>query len=186
MVKDGPTYRKALMCCLSLAMLFLFTSGCAPRPTIVIPPGFKPLAQETVYIAPFTNTLVPDIIAEPTFNDFVDNLNRKRNIPGIKFFAIIKDELKDVDPLWLEKQTYISGEMWSYIENSGCCSTEMRIKASLNLHQPGQQRPLQIFIPKEAFFEHDKSSIEAERSRFASELAGELSKQVLKSLDPQN
>ena len=164
----------------------LVLAGCSSNIKVNVPPGFKAPDQETVYIAPFINTLVPDTVTEPVFNEFVDFLNRKRNIPGIKFFAIIKDELKDVDPRWLEKQAYISGELWSYIENSGCCSTEIRIKSRINVHQPGQQTSLEIFLPKESFFEHDRSSIDVERSKFSQQLAHELAEQVMKVLTPQH
>lgn len=171
-------YHRILLILLTVLLL----AGCGHRAKVTIPEGYKLPDQETIYVAPFVNTLVPDIIAEPVFNDFVDTLNRKRNIPGITFFAIIKDDLKDVDQKWLEKQAYISGELWSYIENSGCCSTELRIKSKISLHQPGQQRPLEIMIPKEAFFDHDRSSIEAERTRFSRELAAELANNMLKML----
>lgn len=170
-----------------LALVLLPLAGCATQQVKVsVPAGFKAAEHETVYVAPFVNTLVPELIAEPVFNNFVDDLNRKRTIPDVKFFAIIKDDLKDVDQAWLEKQAYITGELWSYIENSGCCSTEIRIKSRVNIHMPGQQASLEIFIPKEIFFEHDKSSIDMERARFARELSDQLSAEVLKALSKRN
>lgn len=166
-----------------LAFFVIVGGGCTSRAKVTVPPEFRAPDQETIYIAPFTATLVPDSIAEPVFNEFVDTLNRNRTIPGVTFFAIIKDDLKDVEPAWLQKQLYITGELWSYMEKSGCCSTEMRVKSRLRIHQPGQQRPVEIEVPKEVFFEHDRSSIEEERDRFANSLATELSQHVIRILN---
>lgn len=175
-----PALLAAVLCVTAICLAF--AAGCTSGSKVRVPEGFRPPDQETVYIAPFTATLVPDAISEPVFNEFVDTLNRKRTIPGVTFFAIIKDDLKDVDQAWLQKQLYISGELWSYTEKSGCCSTEMRIKSRIFIHQPGQQRPVQIEVPKEVFFEHERASVEEERDRFTRSLAAELAQHVMNVL----
>jgi hypothetical protein len=138
-----------------------------------------------VYVAPFVATLVPSEVADPVFNDFVDILNARQPLPGVKFYSIIKEDLTEVDPAWLAKQAYITGELWSYIENSGCCSTELRIKARISVHRPGETQTLDIFVPREGFFEHERSTIEVERARFARRLSEDLADRLISSLSPR-
>ncbi|BDV44803.1 lipoprotein [Geotalea uraniireducens] len=159
----------------------LFTAGCGPKPQLTVAPAFKPVTGiDSAYIVPFAAVLVPDSFNETVFNDFVDQLNRNRRQVGAKSFLILKEEVKDVDPAWLARQYYISGEIWSYVEDSGCCSTNIRVKARVYLHEPGQKEPsVEIFVPLEAFFDHDKSTLEREQDRLAHNLARELSQRLL-------
>jgi hypothetical protein len=156
--------------------------GCVPASKLTVAPDLKVAPEkEIVYIIPFTSTLVPNDIAETVFNELVDNLNDNNKQPDIRWFSIIKEE---VPPEWLTKQVYLTGEMWSYMENSGCCSTEIKINARLLLHEPGKDKPtLELFVPLESFFEHDRSSLEIERLKFAKKLAGELSGKFLQAIE---
>lgn len=177
---EWPAIRAALG--LIVVLPLMLAAGCAGT-RVHVPKDFRSPDQDTVYIAPFTVMLVPDAISEPVFNEFVDTLNRNRTIPGVTFFAIIKDDLKDVDQAWLQKQLYVTGELWSYTEKSGCCSTEMRMKSRIYIHEPGQQRPVEIEVPKEVFFEHDRSTIDEEREKFTHDLAAELAQHVIAVLN---
>jgi len=154
----------------------LSLAGCAPQPKVTVSPAFNPAPEDNiVYVLPFTQSLVPEDFSETVFDEFVDNLNKKRSRTDVKWYYILKEELKDIDPAWLARQVYISGELWGYVENSGCCSTEIRAKARLNLFEMEQQEPtLEMQFPIEVFFEHDRSTLLEEKQKLAKRLAGEM------------
>lgn len=162
-------------------------AGCAPRATMSVSPDFRPSAEmETAYVIPFASALVPDTFTETAFNDFVDLMNGRRRETGIKSFVILKEEVKEVDPAWLGRQLYISGDIWSYVEDSGCCATNIRVKARAYLHEPGRKDPVaEIFVPLESFFDHDRSTIDRERDRLARSLASEFAARFAAILAPR-
>lgn len=169
------------------ALSVLFTvAGCGPKPQVSVAPSFRPAADvETAYVVPFAGALVPEEFSATVFNDFVDQLNGRRRETGVRSFAILKDEVKDVDAGWLARQHYISGDIWSYLEDSGCCSTNIRVKARVYVHEPGKNIPsVEIFVPMESFFDHDRSTIARERDRLARDLARDLSRKVLEAMTP--
>lgn len=164
-------------------LLLLIAAGCsgvtvqrqAALPTVP--------ENETFYVVPFVNTLVPQTISESVFNDFVDALNDSRPIAGVKLYIILKDDLATMNQEWLARQVYLTGDIWSYQENSGCCSTELKIKARLNLFQSGAKTPaLTITIPQERFFEHDRSTLAKERDLLARSLSSEMYLQLVNAL----
>lgn len=169
-----------------LALLFMVLAGCGPKPQVSVSSSFRPAADvETAYVIPFAGALVPEEFSATVFNDFVDQLNGRRRETGVRSFAIIKDEVSAVDPGWLNRQYYISGDIWSYVEDSGCCSTNIRVKARVYVHEPGKSIPsVEIFVPMESFFDHDRSTIERERGRLARDLARDLSRKVLEAMAP--
>ncbi|WP_298437342.1 hypothetical protein [Geobacter sp.] len=172
------TWRAFLSSLLTL-LASLAITGCGPKPKVTVAPTFKPATAQTVYIIPFTAALVPESFRETVFNDFVDLLNSHRRQTGATSFVILKEEVKDVDPVWLSGQHYISGDIWSYVEESGCCATNIRVKARAYLTEPGMRVPsVEIFLPMETFFDHDKSSVERERDRLAHDIARELARQI--------
>jgi hypothetical protein len=129
--------------------------------------------------------MVPTEVSESVFNDFVDALNDTRPIAGVTTFIILKDDLASMNQDWLARQVYLTGDIWSYQENSGCCSTELKIKARLNLFQSGSKDPvLTITIPQERFFEHDRSTLEKERTLLARNLSREMYLQLVNALKP--
>lgn len=144
------------------------------------------IERETVYVVPFDATLVPADFGEPLFNDFIDRLNAQHKGTKITRFLILKEELKDVEPSWLVKQTYLSGDLWGYVENSGCCSTEMKVKSRIYLYEPGKTEPsLEIFVPIEDFFEHDRISTTAAKARMSKKLAWKLADTLIKKFTPK-
>ncbi|GLI38046.1 hypothetical protein KI811_09305 [Geobacter hydrogenophilus] len=169
-----------------LALVVMGLAGCGPKPQISVSPSFRPASDvETAYVVPFAGALVPEEFSATVFNDFVDQLNGRRRETGIRSFAILKDEVSVVDPGWLARQYYISGDIWSYVEDSGCCSTNIRVKARVYVHEPGKSIPsVEIFVPMESFFDHDRSTIDRERGRLARALARDLSQKVLEALAP--
>lgn len=164
----------------------LLLTGCAATPKIRNYGDFDPRPErEAVYVIPFDATLVPPDFGEPVFNEFIDRLNALRNNTRVAKFMILKEELKEVEPAWLIKQTYISGDIWGYVESSGCCSTEMKVKSRIYLYEPGKHDPsMEVFIPAEDFFEHDRLAVPAAKSRLGKKLAHALADVIIKKLTP--
>lgn len=171
---------------LLLALLLMLT-GCAAAPTVreysVLDAKVE---RDALYIVPFDATLVPPDFGEPIFNDFVDILNARRKQTKVGYFVILKEEMKDVEPAWLIKQTYISGDIWGYVEDSGCCSTDMRAKSRIYLYEPGKNVPtFEVFVPVEYYFDHSRGDIAFARARLGKKLAMDLAEAVLKKLTPE-
>jgi hypothetical protein len=163
--------------------IFLPIQGCGSVPKVVKSDFKPPTELNTVYVVPFSSVLVPEELKETAFNDFVDILNDNRARIGVQQFEIIKGELKEQNPEWLARQLYISGEFWSYIENSGCCNTELRIRARVGLTEPGKQMPtFEIILPLESFFDHDRSTLDKEKILLAKRLARELADRIIPPL----
>ena len=179
-------YRRMALSVLLTLLFSLVVAGCGPKPQVTVSPSFRPAPEvETAYVVPFAGALVPGEFSATVFNDFVDQLNGRRRETGVRSFAILKDEVKDVDPAWLSRQFYISGDIWSYVEDSGCCSTNIRVKARVYIHEPGKNIPsVEIFVPMESFFDHDRSTVDRERDRLARALARDLSLKVLEAIAP--
>jgi len=176
-------FLKSLRVALTLAavLMIILLQGCAPRPHVSAHPSFSPPPElDTVYVVPFSGVLVPEDFKAAAFNELVDILNENRSRMRVQQFEIIKGELKEQDAAWLSTQLYISGEFWSYIENAGCCNTELRVRARANLTEPGKQTPtFEITLPMESFFEHDRSTVEKEKILLARRLARELANLIM-------
>lgn len=171
--------RSSILLCTMLLLV-----GCAASPKVrnygIIDPN---MIRETVYIIPFDATLVPPEFGDPIFNEFVDYLNKRRMNTNVGRFMILKEELKEIEPAWLIKQTYISGDIWGYVESSGCCSTDIRVKSRIYMYEPGKSLPtLEVFMPLEDFFEHDKIAVPSAKLRLGKKLARDLADAILKRL----
>jgi hypothetical protein len=170
-------------CCALISVYFLpFLAGCAANtPRVSGVPAVQPgVERDAAYVMPFVTTLVPAKFAETTFNTFVDDLNDHLEGTGIQWFYIIKEDPQDVAPSWLLKQLYVTGEVWGYVEEAGCCSAELRVKARLRLHEEGVKDAVaELYFPMESFFEFDRTTFEAERERFAKRLADTMASQLL-------
>ena len=171
------------------ALLFgalLLLAGCAGMPVTKDYSVFNPqVERETIYIVPFDATLVPPDFGDPIFDQFVDILNSRCKQTKVGQFVILKEELKEVDPAWLIKQVYISGDIWGYVEKSGCCSTDMKVKSRLYLYEPGKNTPtFDVFVPVEYFFDHDRADMTTAKVRLGKKLAQDLAEAVLKKLTP--
>lgn len=169
-----------------LLLVALVMAGCSASPVVkdygVIDPKVE---RESLYIVPFDATLVPADFGDPIFDQFVDILNARRKQTKVGRFVILKEELKEVEPAWLIKQMYISGDIWGYIETTGCCSTDMKVKSRLYLYEPGKNSPtFEVFVPVEHFFDHDREDIVTAKKRLGKKLAQDLADAVLKKLTP--
>lgn len=178
-----------ILCCrLSRAILvIMLLAGCAQIAKTRDFGGLDPLQERDVlYVVPFDATLVPADLGNPIFGEFIDTLNARRKETRVRRFIILKEELKEIEPAWLVKQIYISGDVWGYVESSGCCSTEMKVKSRIYLYEPGKSSPtLEISVPAGHFFDHDRSTLEAAKTRLAIKLARELADAIIKKLTPK-
>ncbi len=145
-------------------------------------PGVDTRPLQTIYVVPFTTIMVPLPVAEAVFDQFVETLNQTGPSVGYEFI-ILKDDFERVDPAWLRKATYVTGEIFGYVEESGCCSTDIRSKSRLALYRPGASEPkLRHEYPAKAFFDHDYSTLDAERKKLAERISHDLSSQLIKAL----
>lgn len=164
-----------------LLLLFLFFWGCSPSSPSVRKTGeFSPKPEkEVLFVIPFTTVMVPAEVEEGIFDLFVDALNERSTETNYEFI-ILKGGADGVDSAWLADQHYLTGEIFGYVEDSGCCSTSIRIKSRVHLHQPGSDQPtLVLEYPREIFFDHDFSTIEAERSKLAGDVATTLAGRLI-------
>ena len=150
------------------------------------PPKLLPepeLEPGIVYVVPFTGVMVPDEVHERIFDQFVDMMNEQADILGLQF-VILKQGLQGTTSGWLTVRKYITGEIYSYVEKSGCCSTDMRTKARITYHHPKQKTPLfDTTLPVSVFFDHDQSNIGVERLRLAESIATTLAKRLSAKFD---
>lgn len=168
---------------LTFFALVLF-SGCSKTVQVRDYGTFNPKVERaSLYVIPFNTTLVPPEVGEPIFNDFVDYLNQNKKKTAVANFMILKEELKEVEPAWLVKQSYISGDIWGYVESSGCCSTEIKVKSRIYLYEAGKTAPsIEILLPVEDFFEHDKMPKNSAKTRLGKKLAKALADEIIKKL----
>ncbi|OHB34025.1 MAG: hypothetical protein A2X84_12150 [Desulfuromonadaceae bacterium GWC2_58_13] len=154
----------------------------APKPEppeVVVRSSVK---REQVYLAPFITVMVPGALAEKIFDTFVDQLNADGMNQQYEF-VILKGGLDSVDPAWLADRNYVTGEIFGYVEESGCCSTDIRTKSRIVLYRKGSAIPaLKYEYPVKIFFDHDYSTIEKERQNIAGNIAGELATKVRSAL----
>lgn len=176
-------FRPALYAGLFFMLLFL-QSGCASDPRIKASQAFSIAQNQTmVPIVPFANTLVPATFSEMVFNDFVDGMNEQQQQAGFSWFGIVKDDMTELEKILSPAHVYISGEIWSYIENSGCCSTEIRLKSRLRIFRVQSKELLwEAEIPLNSFFEHDRSTFPVEREKIGKRLSTIMTRETVKAL----
>ncbi len=179
----GSSRASAVKTAVLLLCSTLFLGGCSTAKGYTSQAFTIGQNQQMVPVLPFANTLVPDAFSEAVFNEFVDSLNDSQAASGFSGFAIIKDDLKEVERILPPAHIYISGEIWSYIENTGCCSTELRVKSRLRIFRVLSRELLwEKEIPLESFFEHDISTLAAEREKLGRRLSAALTAATLKAL----
>lgn len=138
--------------------------------------------EETIFVVPFTTVMVPRQVRETMFDRFVDRLNEIGEERAIEFL-ILKRGFEEVADSVRKDHYLITGEIFSYVEDSGCCSTDIRTKSRLNIYEPGAVAPsLQFDYPKEVFFQHDYSSLVQQRDLLAKDVADYLADQLYSAM----
>ena len=179
----GTSFAGAVCYAVLLLAASLMLGGCSTTKSYTSQAFTIAQNQLMVPILPFTNTLVPDQFAEAVFNDFVDGMNENRTSSGFNWFAIVKDDPKEVEKILSPLHIYLSGEIWSYIENAGCCATELRVKSRLRIFRVLSHELLwEAEIPMDAFFEHDSSTLAVERDKLSKRLATAMVREAGKAL----
>jgi len=168
-----------VLCCLILAgcsapaLHRTKTADCLPPP-----PG------ETLYVVPFLAVMVPSAIEAGILDRLVDTLNRAAPQTG-REVVIVKRPSAEIDPEWLTRRHYLSGEIFGFVRDSGCCSTELRLKSRLKYYQPGASQPtLTLTLKRETFFDHDSSNLELEQERLIGEVVAAFAGELLPFLTP--
>lgn len=152
------------------------------RKTPLQPPRLLPereMDTDIVYVIPFTGVMVPDDVYGLIFDQFVDEMNAQAGQIGLNF-VILKQGQKVVGKEWLGARKYITGEIYSYVEEAGCCATAMRTKARLSYYRPNQVSPAfdQVF-QLSAFFDHESSTLDLERAKLAGNMVEKLTGSLL-------
>lgn len=162
----------------------LLVAGCASSAKIHTSQAFTiAQSQKTFPVVPFANTLVPEAFSEMVFNDFVDGMNENRQQTGFSWFGIVKDDMGELEKILSPLNVYMTGEVWSYIENSGCCSTELRVKSRLRIQRVSSRELLwEAEIPLDSFFEHDSSTFPVEREKIGKRLSAAMVRESVKAL----
>jgi len=167
-----------------LLLLLLLLFGCASPPLKEVrEPGFSARPEKkTLYVMPFLSVMVPEDVEEGVFDQFVDALNES-DARGDYEFVILKGGEESVDADWLSEQNYLTGEIFGYVEDSGCCTTLIRLKSRIRFYQSGHADPtLTLEYPREIFFEHDYSTLEAEKKKLVTDIVETLAERFLSAV----
>lgn len=175
---------KRLLCTL---LLTAWLAGCATLPYQIersVDLHRPPEGETTLYFVPFQPVLAPEEATSDIFNRIVDTFDGAAAGSGLTA-QILKTELTSVDKAWLAQQYYVTGEVFAYSQNSGCCSTEIKLRTRLQLYQPGSPAPVvRIALPYQILFDHDRSNLALETERMTTSLADQLRTILLNEIAP--
>lgn len=137
-----------------------------------------------VYVVPFKTIMVPRQVENHLFDQLIERLNAEG--PKLELsFVILKEGLDGVDPQWLAKRKYLTGEIYAYVEEQGSTTTSLRTRVRIAYYRAHQQDPVFVFeYPAKTFFDRDRSTLEEERSRLAEQIAEALTVEILSALTP--
>lgn len=136
-----------------------------------------PLPDEHVYVVPLLAVMVPPAIEQGIFDRLVDELN---NNGGGRNYVIVKRGRDADGRAWLQDRHVLTGEIFGFRQNSGCCSTELRLSVRLFYHQPGIDSPtLTAVFPRVVLFDHDRSTLEVEQRHLIDETAQAMAKAII-------
>lgn len=145
----------------------------------------RPTGETILYFVPFQTVLAPLDVTSDLFNQVVDGFDGAAAGSGLSAL-ILKREIASVDKAWLAQQYYVTGSIFAYRQDSGCCSTEIKLRTRLQLYQPGTPYPVvRIDLPYRFLFDHDRSNLEIETERMTSSLAEQLRSALLAEIAPQ-
>lgn len=172
---------------LYLLILTTFLAACSTTPTYRIERTVdlqRPTEEKILYFVPFLPVLAPEELSSDLFNQIVDGFDGAAAGSGLSAL-ILKREVASVDRAWLGQQYYVTGSVFAYGQDSGCCSTEIKLSTRLQLYQPGTPYPvLRIDLPYRILFDHDRSNLEIEWERMTTSLAEQLRNALLAEIAP--
>jgi hypothetical protein len=172
---------------LYLLTLTTFLSACSTTPTHRVERTVdlqQPTAETILYFVPLLPVLAPEELVSDLFNQIVDGFDGAAAGSGLSAL-ILKRELSSIDSAWLGQQYYVTGSVFAYGQDSGCCSTEIKLSTRMQLYQPGVPYPvLRIDIPYRILFDHDRSNLETEWEQMTTSLAEQLRAVLLAEIAP--
>jgi len=164
---------------LVLVFYLLICSSVSSQPTDI---GDEELHPDTLYIVPFLNVMVPAAFSSQMFDSFIDRMLLLANPFDMKI-RILKQGVDAIDADWLARQHYVTGELFGFFEESGCCSTEIEAKARVYYHIPGSVDPAGSILATDGiFFDHALSILERERGLLANRLGQALAERLMGDL----
>ena len=173
---------------LYLFLLITFLAGCATTPPYRVERTVdlkQPEEGTILYFVPFQPVLAPEELTSALFDRIVDDFDGAAAGSGLSA-EILKRKLASIDKSWLDKQYYVTGDVFAYRQDSGCCSTEINLSSRLQLYQPDTPYPVvRITLPYRILFDHDRSNLETETERMISSLAEQLRNALLSEIVPR-
>lgn len=137
---------------------------------------------QTVFVVPFTTIMVPDEVTAGLFDLFVDNLNAAEQPVALEYI-ILKQGLDAIDPKWLSKRDYVTGEVFAYVEDIGSSTASIRAKSRISFFQAGVADPtLRLDYPVEIFYEKDYITLEEARRRLAAKISDSMAEKLSEAL----
>lgn len=175
---------KRLILCLLLTTMLAGCAATLPYQVERTVDLHRPQGETILYFVPFQAVLAPEDVTSDLFNRIVDDFDGAA--AGSELSALIlKRQLASVDKKWLAQQYYVTGDVFAYSQDRGCCSTEIKLSTRLQLYQPGTPYPVvRIDLPYRFLFDHDRSNLELERERMTSTLAEQLRNALLAEIAP--
>lgn len=168
-------------------LLTTFLAACSTTPAYRVERTVdlqRPEEGTILYFVPFLPVLAPEELTSNLFNQIVDGFDGAAAGSGLSAL-ILKREVTSVDSAWLGQQYYVTGSVFAYGQDSGCCSTEIKLSTRLQLYQPGTPHPvLRIDLPYRILFDHDRSNLEIEQERMTTALAEQLRSALLAEIAP--
>ena len=172
---------------LHFLILTTFLAGCSTVPAYRVERTVdlqRPEEGTILYFVPLQPVLAPEELTSNLFNQIIDGFDGAAAGSGLSAL-ILKRDVASVDPAWLGQQYYVTGSVFAYGEDSGCCSTEIKLSTRLQLYQPGTPHPvLRIDLPYRILFDHDRSNLEIEQERMTTSLAEQLRSALLAEIAP--
>jgi hypothetical protein len=168
-------------------LLTTFLAACSTVPPSRVERSIdlhRPEEGTILYFVPLQPVLAPLELSSDLFNQIVDGFDGAAAGSGLSAL-ILKRDLASIDSVWLGQQYYVTGSVFAYSEDSGCCSTEIKLNTRLQLYQPGTPTPvLRIDLPYRILFDHDRSNLEIEQERMTTSLAEQLRSALLAEIAP--
>lgn len=172
---------------LMTVLCFLLLNACSPSVTIDKASTFTPSdLDKPILVMPVVSIMCPADVSEAFFDRLITRLNRLGSAHGLSF-VILKQDPASLPPETLNERTYVTGEIFGCLEDSGCCSGEVMMTMLLELFQPGQAEPsLRMRYPAERFYDLAAATPQQARTALAGETATQVAADLIEVLRAAN